>query len=103
MLTRILGSAVVGGALLLSAPHAAFAADTRQAPTPRIEQHHGGFDHGGYGHGGFDHGGYGHGGYGRGGFGDGGYGRGGFGDGGFGMPGGGFGMPGGSFGGGFGW
>jgi Spy/CpxP family protein refolding chaperone len=63
MIRRILGSAVVGGALLLSTPHTAFAADTRQAPTPRIEQHQGGFGHGGFGHGGFGHGGEGHGGY----------------------------------------
>jgi hypothetical protein len=67
MITRILGSAVVGGALLLSTPHAAFAADSRHDRTPLIEQHHGG----GYGDGGYGRGGYG------GGYGDGGYGRGG--------------------------
>jgi hypothetical protein len=91
MIKRILGSAVVGGALLLSTPHTAFAADTRQGPTPRIEQHQGGFGHGGFGRGGYGRGGFGDGGYGRGGFGDGGYGRGGYGGGSFGMPGGGYG------------
>src|SRR5882724_547379 len=84
MITRILGSAVVGGALLLSTPHAAFAADSGHDRTPLIEQHHGG----GYGDGGYGRGGYGDGGFG-GGFGRGGFGGGRFGGGSFWMPGGG--------------
>ena len=97
MITRILGSAVVGGALVLSTPHAAFAADSRHDRTPLVEQHHGGGYGGGYGDGGYGRGGYG-GGYGDGGYGRGGFGRGGFGRGGFGggrYGGGSFWMPGG--------